>query len=453
MHKQVFSSVLVLALLLSGSISHAQLAKGPAPQLVIRAASADANHVYVAGVNFGSEPAVFLGGVPLGGVNVNGTGTEITATNPGFPPGTYLLHVSRGTGTPDNGTFNLTVGAVGADGAQGEPGPAGPTGAAGADGADGETGPPGPTGPPGATGATGPAGPAGAAGPLSTLTCEVNQTLKWNGTAWVCAGTLPTNFSAIFPEALDNTVMIEIDGVAAVNAVVTNGPGLQIQRVPGADISGHQVDSPGLNVEMPFVFEYAGPAAAALQAVRDDFVATGATRSMSVIIKDLASNEIFRWNLFGFGLTQIGAGGEGRTRYTFTSQSPANNVVSIERDPNASFPTESSRNLATDTKVEVSGINFGSYPVVAVDTVNRTITLTYDYVEAGEVFQWIRDTATGLAGRRAMSIIQEDASGNETFRMNYFEVFPIVFQHFTGFGQPEKVKLRIVIAYGWEEVA
>src|SRR5213078_4008218 len=111
-------------------------------------------------------------------------------------------------------------------------------------------------------------------------------------------------------------------GVATIDAVVTSGPGLQIQRVPGADISGHHIDSAGLNVEMPFVIEYSGPAAAALQAAHDDFVATGARRTISVIVKDLAGNEVFRWNLFQFALTEVAPGGEGRTRYTFTSQLP-----------------------------------------------------------------------------------------------------------------------------------
>lgn len=442
MPRQLFLSALALALVLSQSISHAQNGKGPAPQLVIRAASANAVAVEIDGVNFGSSPVVFLGGLPLAGVSVNAAGTEITAINPGFPPGTYLLHVSRGNGTPDNGTFNLTIGAIGADGATG------PTGATGATGATGTPGLPGAAGQPGATGAT---GPTGAAGPLSSLTCGVNQTLKWDGAAWVCAGTVPTNFSAVFPNALDNTATIEIAGVATINAVVTSGPGLEVQRIPGFDGAGRPLDSPGLNSEMPFVFEYAGPAAAALQQAHNDFVASGSTHSMSLIIKDLASNEVFRWNLFEFALTQIAPGGEGRMRYTFTSQLPANNTVTIAAEA-PGFPTNSSRNLATDTKVEIEGIPTGPYPVVAVDTVNRTITLTYDYTEAGDVFGFIRNIALGIEFRKALSIIEENPAGSELFRTNYFECFPIAYQHFTGFGQPEKVKIRIVLTYGHSEL-
>ena len=88
--------------------------------------------------------------------------------------------------------------------------------------------------------------------------------------------------------------------------------------------------------------------------------------------------------------------------------------------------------------------------MVEVDAANRTVTLTCDYIEGGECYSWIFNAATGMDHKRAMSIIQE-ANGMETSRTNYFEVFPIAFHHFTGFGRPEKVKLRILIAYGYSE--
>lgn len=44
-------------------------------------------------------------------------------------------------------------------------------------------------------------------------------------------------------------------------------------------------------------------------------------------------------------------------------------------------------------------------------------------------------------------------NGNvETGRTNYFEVFPIRYEQFTGFGQVEKLKERVVIAYGFSEL-
>ncbi|HMF87672.1 MAG TPA: hypothetical protein VK575_06305, partial [Gemmatimonadaceae bacterium] len=297
-----------------------------------------------------------------------------------------------------------------------------------------------------------PQGPTGAAGPLSALGCQVNQTLKWDGAAFVCAGTVPTNFSAVFPDALNNTATIEIEGVATIEAVVTSGPGLELQRIPTPNAQGVPIETPGLNAEMPFVFEYAGPEAAALQQYRNDFLATGNTRPITLIIDDLAGNEVLRWNLFEFAPTQIGPGSEGRLRYTYTSQEAPNNTVSVQHAGGV-FLSNVSRNLATDTKVEWNGVMNGLYPVVTVDTVNRTITMIFDFNEVSTAYDWIFNTATGADQRRAGSIITENAAGVETFRMNYFEVFPISFQHISGFGQAEKGKFRLVLAYALEEVA
>jgi hypothetical protein len=464
MHRHVLSLTLVVALLFSVT-PHAQNGKAPAGQLVIRAAAADAASIAIDGANFGSSPIVFLGGLPLAGVSVDLAGTEITAINPGFPPGTYLLHVSRGNGVPDNGTFNLTIGAAGADGATGATGPSGPAGVAGldgapgADGATGATGATGSAGPQGLPGGIGPQGPTGAqgatgaAGPLASLTCAVNQTLKWNGAAWVCAGSVPTNFSTVFPAVFDNTVRIEVEGFATIDAIVTSGPGLELQRIPTPDAQGRPIESPGLNAEMPFVFEYAGPAEVDLQAARDEFLTTGIRRSLSMIVKDLAGNEVFRWNFFEFGLTEIAPGGEGRTRYTFTSQLPPNNTVTAEHAGDGLFPSNTSRNLATDTMVEWQGFMQNLYPVVEVDTVNRTITMTFDYNETSTAYQWIHEIAEGFGTRRNGSVIQQNAAGHELSRMNYYEVFPISFQHISGFGQADKGKFRLVLAYGFSEIA
>lgn len=75
----VFLVILVLAVALSGSRASAQLGKVPPPQLVVTAAAADATYISIEGVNFGSSPSVFLGGIPLEGVTVNGSRTQITA--------------------------------------------------------------------------------------------------------------------------------------------------------------------------------------------------------------------------------------------------------------------------------------------------------------------------------------------------------------------------------------
>jgi len=279
----------------------------------------------------------------------------------------------------------------------------------------------------------------------------VNHVAKWNGVAWVCGGVQGVGFATVFSNTADNTAMLEIEGVFQGNVVVTGGPGFQIERIPGFLPDGRHSDSPGTNEEFPLVFEYAGDQAAALQQFRDSDPTI--RHAASIIVKTLAGDEVFRWNIFELRLTNIAPGDEGRNRYTLTVQPHSGNAVLVEHGNgnNALFPSQSSNNLATDTRIEVNGIDLGSYPVVEVDTVNRTVTLTFDYIEAGASWAWINSTASGQGNNRAMSIIQE-VNGLETSRTNYYEVFPILFQHVTGFGQPEKTKIRLVIAYGYSEL-
>lgn len=147
MFRPLGAFMLALALFSSGSEVDAQLGKVTPTHVVITAASADETTIHIEGVNFGSNPMVFLGGVPLAGVTVDATGTLITAVAPAFTPGTYLLHVSTGNASPQNGTFNLAIGAAGPAGPRGSDGRDGTDGLDGQDGEDGAAGPPGPPGP------------------------------------------------------------------------------------------------------------------------------------------------------------------------------------------------------------------------------------------------------------------------------------------------------------------
>jgi hypothetical protein len=143
-------------------------------------ADTDAGIIQVYGRNFiasnGTLPVVTLAGTPLVAQAIEDT--RIQAWLPaGVVPGSYLVTVSRGSGTPQNDSFSVTIGAAGPTGAtgpqgaqgepgpQGEPGVQGPTGAQGPQGATGATGAQGPPGEPGAPGATGAQGATGATGP------------------------------------------------------------------------------------------------------------------------------------------------------------------------------------------------------------------------------------------------------------------------------------------------
>ena len=93
----------------------------PSKQVLIHAAAANAEQtvLFVEGTNFSSNAAVYLAGVPLGGVMVNATGTALTAVITGTLPGTYQLHVSNGPATPQNARFEVALGNSGARGGPG----------------------------------------------------------------------------------------------------------------------------------------------------------------------------------------------------------------------------------------------------------------------------------------------------------------------------------------------
>jgi hypothetical protein len=150
--------------------------------LVVTAAAIDATQttLFVEGRNFKADTRVVLGGIPLGGVTVNSTGTMMTALlPPGVAPASYLLHVSTTYGESRTAEFEVTIGAVGPRGPRGPEGLQGAIGPMGPQGAPGPVGPMGPAGT-GFTFAFGPGAMTGIAGTnggsdFPMMTCPTNQ--------------------------------------------------------------------------------------------------------------------------------------------------------------------------------------------------------------------------------------------------------------------------------------
>jgi subtilisin-like proprotein convertase family protein len=98
---------------------------------------------------FTEDPVVTLAGSPMPAVGTPTPDALSFSIPDGLPAGTYLVRVSRGSGTSRNDAIAVAIGNTG------DSGPQGP---------QGDTGPQGPQGEPGATGATGPQGPQGLPG-------------------------------------------------------------------------------------------------------------------------------------------------------------------------------------------------------------------------------------------------------------------------------------------------
>jgi hypothetical protein len=116
------------------------------------------------------SPVVYLDGELL--TLISSSSTQIVATMPALPAGSFRLLVGAGV-------FDVTNGAVGPAGAQG---PAGATG---------------PAGPQGATGAAGPAGPTGPQGPAGSLTLPFSGTASNTTTCVFCITNTAPEHAAI----------------------------------------------------------------------------------------------------------------------------------------------------------------------------------------------------------------------------------------------------------------
>ena len=268
------------------------------------------------------------------------------------------------------------------------------------------------------------------------------------GTDWISAA---ENWYIQSPSEINNSVTIEINGVGTFNGIIIAGPGIVIEQISGFDARGFPDNKPGVSKELPLIFEYQGPVANQLQNLHDKYMRgdSKALRNISVVVKNLRGEEQFRWNLEMRSLANIEPGSKGRKRYTFKHVGKPNNFVEIDRDPGG-FPNEKSFNPATDKLIEIDGIGI-FYAPVEIDDKNRTITITLDYIESGEIWQWVKETARGRDTRKALSIADWEPDKGEKNRVIYLNCFPIRYRQFTGFAQSNKAKERVIISYSKRE--
>lgn len=276
------------------------------------------------------------------------------------------------------------------------------------------------------------------------------QIIESDGTAICSSDLLGTGYSKRFPDILDNLVTLEIAGIAIIDPVLmVSGIGWDTERIAGFTGSGDPDDSSGLSMEHDFVIEADGVDAATLQTYFDDSVNNN--RPMSVIVKDIAGTESFRVNLLEYDHSSYSSSIDGRTRFTFIQSTPADNVDYVVLDSLDPFGSNASNNPATDTLTEISGVIAASfYPVVAVDEVNRTMTLTYSIVEGAGIMTWLNTIRGGASDKRSGSVIQQE-NNLEVSRENYYGLFPISWEIFNGFGLNSKVEAQAVLSFDTHE--
>jgi hypothetical protein len=238
-----------------------------------------------------------------------------------------------------------------------------------------------------------------------------------------------------FPDIINNLATIEIPDVLTFNekVVIISGPGSETERISIPLTPGHYREQAGVTMEYPLVFETGN--AEDVNNLKIWFDNPSATEEdAALIIRNLA-----------------GTGNDGRIRFKIIHNRIPDNVLGCEYL--GTFGTLHSYNPATDKRVDIDGVNLGdqSCPAVEVDNDNRTVTLTFDYMEGYQIYNWVKSTILGGDAVRNFSIIETVDGINEISRRNYFESLPIKYEQFYGFGQDLKLKARVVIAFGWWE--
>lgn len=278
----------------------------------------------------------------------------------------------------------------------------------------------------------------------------VSGTISGNIDISQVTGLLGGGYTIQIPDVLNNTATLEIAGINTMEAVVVSGPGYDIERIEGFDGLGRPADLPGFANEHAFIFEAGGQDAVDLIDYVDGYaVGTYALKDISMIVDNLAGSEVFRWNAFNFEPVSYEPGSDGRTRFAFINYD-IDNTTDYQFAPGEPFGSDLSNNMATDTKVELSGVNPGYFEVVHDET-NRTLTITYDFVEGFGLFNYMAYIVSGVPDKRSLDLIYE-SGGVEISRENYYGVFPMKYEQYYGYGLSSKIKGRITMSYDyWQQ--
>ncbi len=231
---------------------------------------------------------------------------------------------------------------------------------------------------------------------------------------------------------------IKLDGSEPIRVV--HGPGIFIERLNG----GLFAYAPGLASMKVFSIETGGDNATTLQSWFDG---VPTKLSASLIVKDLAGKESYRWNILELSPLFYEKGADSQTQFYFS-------VYRYEASQfDASLPAN--YNQDTDKGIEIEGVTPSEMAVaVRENDGDNTLTMVFGH-EAGlrEVYDWIMDFVAGRTDRRAMSVITFGAGGfgDEVSRRNYYEIFPISFEQINGFQYDIKGRFRMVLSYEFFE--
>jgi len=234
--------------------------------------------------------------------------------------------------------------------------------------------------------------------------------------------------------------------------VIISGPGSETERISVPLTPDHYREQAGVTMEYPLVFETGNSEDVSNLILWFDNP-SASEEEAALIIRNLAGTETSRWVFHDYIPDGYEPGYDGRTRFKIKHNRIPDNILGCEYQ--GTFGSLHSYNPETDKRVDIEGVNLGDRccPAVEVDNENRTVTLTFDYVEGYQIYNWFKSTILGENYVHNISIIETTDGEFETSRRNYFESLPMKYEQFYGFGQDLKLKARVVIAFGYWENA
>ncbi len=261
-------------------------------------------------------------------------------------------------------------------------------------------------------------------------------------------GLLGEGYTMFIPDIMDNYTVLEFHNfIGTGNAVITHGPGYDIEQVERYNEWGERDDIPGLSMEHPVIFEV-DPSN---QPFYDNLIswfnqATPTTSTFSIITRNNAGEEKFRWNGYDWIPDGYEPGIDGRTRFRVITGQLPDNIVHIQTEGLANYGTDASFNPETDAdEVLFDGVQFYQ-PAYEIDTANHILTLTWDSNEASGVWELVRNTIQGSTYRPQIQMTHWLESGT-LLRQNVFDyAFPVSVKY-SGFGLDSKVKVQVRFWY------
>ncbi|NOY36427.1 MAG: hypothetical protein GXO83_02530, partial [Chlorobi bacterium] len=265
-------------------------------------------------------------------------------------------------------------------------------------------------------------------------------------------GLLGQGYTLAFPDIVDNYTSINIGNIGSSNAVILHGPGYDIERIESYNLAGERDDLPGLSMEHPIIFEVDNSNPAFLNSLISWFDESNpAPDSVTIIIKNNGGEESIHWNSYNFRPDGYVQGVDDRIRFTLVNASLPDHLAdhTLAGDP---FGTQASINPETDKGEILFDGEKLQYPAFSEDTASHFITLTWDFIEAHNVWPYFLKYVVGYDHKFQVIVAFVNDHGGVT-QWTYDGCFPVKMEQTTGFGLDLKTKISVKIWYVRKRIA